>query len=65
MTLNRGDEFIRVSGLVRPDDIGPDNTVVSTKIANAHISYSGEGEFADSQKMGWLTQFFNGPIWPF
>lgn len=65
MTLNRGDEYIRVSGLVRPDDIGPDNTVVSTKIANAHISYSGEGEFADSQKMGWLTQFFNGPIWPF
>lgn len=65
MTLNRGDEFIRVSGLVRPDDVGPDNTVVSTKIANAHISYSGEGEFADSQKMGWLTQFFNGPIWPF
>lgn len=65
MKLNRGDEYIRISGLVRPDDISPDNTVMSTKIANARIAYSGEGELADSQKMGWLTRFFNGPVWPF
>lgn len=65
MTLNRGDEYIRVSGLVRPDDVTPSNTVMSTKIANAHITYSGEGEFADSNQMGWLTQFFHSPVWPF
>lgn len=65
MTLNRGDEYIRVSGLVRPDDVSPENTVMSTKIANAHITYSGEGEFAGSNQMGWLTQFFNSPVWPF
>jgi len=63
--LNRGDEYIRISGLVRPDDVTPDNTVVSTKIANARIAYSGTGEFADSQRAGWLTQFFNHPLWPF
>ena len=63
--LNRGDEYIRISGLVRPDDITPSNTVVSTKIANARIAYSGTGEFADSQRAGWLTQFFNHPLWPF
>jgi flagellar L-ring protein precursor FlgH len=65
MTLNHGDEFIRISGLVRPEDVRPDNTVVSTKIANARISYSGTGTLADSQQMGWLARFFNHPVWPF
>lgn len=65
ITLNRGSEFIRISGLVRPEDVSPDNSVPSTKIANARIAYSGTGELADSQQMGWLTRFFNSPIWPF
>ena len=65
ITLNRGDEFIRVSGIVRPEDITTDNTVRSYKLANARISYSGRGSLADSQQMGWLSQFFNSPIWPF
>ncbi len=65
MTLNRGEEFIRIAGIVRPDDIDASNSVVSTKLANAHISYSGTGELADAQEMGWLTRFFNSPIWPF
>ncbi len=65
ITLNRGNEFIRISGLVRPMDIAPNNTVPSTKIANARITYSGTGELADAQEMGWLTQFFNSAIWPF
>ncbi|MFT7560568.1 MAG: flagellar L-ring protein precursor FlgH [Flavobacteriales bacterium] len=64
MTLNRGEEFIRISGIVRPDDVSPDNTVSSIKIANARIQYSGTGELADSQKMGWMTRFFNSAIWP-
>ncbi|MFO1389076.1 flagellar basal body L-ring protein FlgH [Cellvibrio sp.] len=65
MTLNSGDEFIRISGIVRPDDVAPDNTVLSTRLANAKISYSGTGSMADSQNMGWLAKFFNSPIWPF
>ncbi len=65
MTLNSGDEFIRISGIVRPDDVAPDNTIVSTRLANAKISYSGTGTLADSQNMGWLSKFFNSPIWPF
>lgn len=65
LTLNRGDEYIRISGLVRPDDINPDNTVMSTKLANARISYAGRGVLADSQEMGWLSRFFNSPYWPF
>ena len=65
ITLNRGDEYIRVSGMVRTNDVTPENTVMSTKIANARITYSGSGEFADSQQMGWLSRFFNSPVWPF
>lgn len=65
ITLNRGSEFIRISGMVRPEDVAPDNSVASTKIANARIAYSGTGELADSQQMGWVSRFFNSPIWPF
>lgn len=65
LTLNSGDEYLRLSGLIRPDDITPENTITSTKIANARITYSGKGAFADSQEMGWLGKFFNSPLWPF
>jgi flagellar L-ring protein precursor FlgH len=65
ITLNSGDEFIRISGIVRPDDVAPDNTIVSTRLANAKISYSGTGALADSQQMGWLAKFFNSGLWPF
>jgi hypothetical protein len=64
MTLKRGEEFIRISGIFRPDDIAPDNTVSSTRLANAQISYSGTGTLADSQSMGWLSRFFNSAYWP-
>lgn len=65
MTLNRGDEFIRISGILRPEDISPQNTVASTRLANAQISYSGTGELANSQNMGWMSKFFNSGYWPF
>ena len=64
MTLNQGDEFIRLTGLVRPQDIGIDNTIPSTKIADARIAYSGTGEFASATRQGWLSQFFNSEWWP-
>lgn len=65
LTLNRGEEFIRISGILRPEDVSLDNTVLSTKLANARITYSGTGELADSQKQGWLQRFFNSTYWPF
>lgn len=65
MTLNRGDEFIRISGVIRPEDVNPDNTVLSNRLANARISYSGTGDLANSSQMGWLSRFFNSPLWPF
>ncbi len=62
--LNQGDEFIRLSGLVRIDDIDTNNYISSQQIANAVISYSGEGALNDSNRAGWLTRFFNHPIFP-
>lgn len=67
MTLNTGDEFIRISGIVRPDDISPDNTVMSTRVANARFTYSGRGQIAETNVIGWLARFFNGAtkLWPY
>jgi flagellar L-ring protein precursor FlgH len=65
ITLNQGQEFIRVQGIVRPVDIGPANTVLSTKVADAKITYSGKGTLADANRPGWLSRFFNSPWFPF
>jgi flagellar L-ring protein precursor FlgH len=64
MTLNHGDEYIRLTGIVRPLDIDPDNQVESTRIANARIQYSGTGSFANAQEKGWLGKFFSSTWWP-
>ena len=64
LTLNQGEEFIRISGIVRPQDINPDNTILSTQIGDARIAYSGKGFLHDSNSMGWLARFFNSAIWP-
>ncbi|WP_338516620.1 flagellar basal body L-ring protein FlgH [Alteromonas gracilis] len=64
MTLNHGDEYIRLTGIVRPLDINPDNQIESTRIANARIQYSGTGTFAKAQEKGWLSKFFSSSWWP-
>lgn len=63
--LNQGSEFIRLSGLVRPQDISSANTVTSRKIANARIYYGGGGVVAESNSRGWLARFFDSPLFPF
>jgi flagellar L-ring protein FlgH len=65
MTINQGDEYIRFSGIVRPSDIGPNNTVLSTLVADAKIAYTGKGTLDDSNSSGWLASFFNSAWWPF
>lgn len=64
IALNEGDEYVRLRGIVRPQDIRPDNTVPSTLVADAHISYGGSGALADSNAHGWLSRFFL-KWWPF
>lgn len=65
LTLNNGDEYIRLTGVVRPADISPTNEIASTKIANARIQYSGTGSFSAAQQEGWLSGFLSSEYWPF
>ena len=65
VTLNDGNEYIRLSGIVRPIDIDESNVIISTKVADATIMYTGDGTLADSSKMGWFARFFYSPIFPF
>jgi flagellar L-ring protein precursor FlgH len=62
LTLNNGDEYIRLTGVIRAADISPSNQIQSTKIAS--IQYSAKGSFSQSQEKGWLTKFFSSTWWP-
>ncbi|MFG6488972.1 flagellar basal body L-ring protein FlgH [Roseateles sp. BYS78W] len=64
LTLNQGEELVRVAGYLRAADVDGDNRVSSQRIANARISYSGRGHLADANTPGWLTRMFNSPWAP-
>lgn len=63
--INQGDEYIRLRGIIRPEDLSPSNTVPSTLIADARISYGGTGALNQTNTPGWLTRFFMSPLMPF
>ena len=65
ISINQGEEYIRLRGIVRPSDINADNTISSTRVADAQIQYSGNGLLNETNSMGWLARFFNGPWMPF
>jgi flagellar L-ring protein precursor FlgH len=65
VTLNQGDEFIRLSGIVRPVDINSANIISSDKVADVTIMYIGDGAMADASKMGWLARIVNSAWFPF
>ncbi|WCT73645.1 flagellar basal body L-ring protein FlgH [Sphingomonas naphthae] len=59
MNLNRGEEHIRIAGIIRAADISFDNRILSTRVADAQITYSGTGEIARASRQGWLGRFFS------
>ncbi len=61
LSLNQGSEYVSIAGIVRPIDIGTDNTVTSDRLALAEISYGGKGAVNDANSMGFLARFFNSP----
>jgi flagellar L-ring protein precursor FlgH len=65
VTLNQGREFIRLSGIIRPDDIEPDNSLQSYRIADAQITYSSKGVLAAANRMGPISRFFNSVFHPY
>ena len=56
LRLNNGDKYVRLTGLIRPEDITANNVVLSNRIADAEIVYVGAGEIADSSRQGWLSR---------
>lgn len=56
LLLNNEEYHLYVSGLVRPSDINQDNTVMSTRIADAEIEFTGRGDIAEQQRKGWLSR---------
>jgi len=64
LALTEGTEIIQVSGIVRPMDISPNNTVQSRRLANAQITYRGTGDLANASRAGWGTSFLL-KLWPF
>lgn len=56
--LKEGEEFIRFSGVVNPNNITAANTVTSTLVADARIEYKANGFIDSAQVMGWLGRFF-------
>ena len=63
--INQGSEYIRLEGVIRPIDILPDNTIPSSKVADARIAYGQHGALADANRPGLLSRFFNSPWLPF
>ena len=60
-----GKEYIRIAGVVRPEDLSG-NVVSSTQMAEAHIEFSGDGETYLAPKMGWFQKLFLtvSEVWP-
>jgi flagellar L-ring protein precursor FlgH len=62
--VNDETQIMVVTGLVRARDIGSDNSVLSTQLADSTIDFYGEGVLADKQKAGWLARLLD-MVWPF
>lgn len=62
--INQGNEFIQLSGVIRPQDIRPDNTIISEKVANARISYGGTGQANNTNVQGWFSKILWSPFYP-
>jgi flagellar L-ring protein precursor FlgH len=57
--INNEEYHLYLSGLVRPTDIGQDNSILSTRIADAQIEFTGRGDIADQNRKGWLARLLD------
>ena len=64
LALTEGAEVIQVSGIIRPEDISPNNTIQSRRLANAQIAYRGTGDMASASRPGWGNNLLM-KLWPF
>lgn len=52
-------QYVIIRGVVRKDDIAPDNTIMSSRIANAQIEFLNKGQIASTQKQGWISKLLD------
>lgn len=64
LDLTEGSETIRVAGIIRTEDVAPNGTVLSRRLANAQIAYTGTGELSNASKTPWATDLLL-KAWPF
>ena len=62
--VNGETQYMVLTGLIRPMDVAPDNSITSNRVADAQISYYGKGVISDKQKPGWFTRLMDN-VWPF
>lgn len=62
--VNNEKEILVLRGIIRPDDISQNNTILSQYVADAQIFLVGDGTLGDKQSQGWLVRFLD-KIWPF
>jgi flagellar L-ring protein precursor FlgH len=60
--INQGKEFIKLQGVIRPRDVRPNNTILSTQVADARISYSGTGATENTNVVGWVARLLFSPL---
>ena len=57
-TFSGETQYIVLHGMIRADDIGSDNTIASTNIAEARVEVVDQGTLSDAQKQGWFSKFY-------
>lgn len=62
--VNNEEQIMILEGVVRPKDINHENMISSSQVADARITYAGNGIVNDKQQPGWLFNFVD-KIWPF
>lgn len=59
LELSQGQEWVQFSGIVRLTDLDQDNRILSSRVADARIIYTGKGAIQRASREGWLSKFFN------
>jgi flagellar L-ring protein FlgH len=59
MEINEDTEVVTISGVVRPEDISPSNTIYSYQIANAKVTYKGKGSVSQAHRPGIIVRVIN------
>ena len=59
MILNNETNYVILRGIIRPVDVGSDNTILSNRIADAEVQLIAEGSLTEAQRKGWLNRAYD------